>query len=103
MGVGEGVELGLAATMPGAEMTFAFAVAMAEALALALETIDAGAVRMLVGTLDSLMFVGATTIPPPAVVGEEVVEVAAAMMIVSVEAESESEFEFEAEFELELE
>jgi hypothetical protein len=97
--VEEGVELALAAVMPGADVTFAFAVAMAEALALALETIDAGAVRMLVGTLDSLIFVGATTIPPPAVVGEELVEVVAAMMMVSVEGESESEFE--SEFELE--
>lgn len=95
------MELEVAAVMPGAWVTFAFAVAMAEALALALETIDAGAVRMLVGTLDSLMFVGATTMPPPAVVGDEVVYVAAAIMMVSVESESESESGFEFEFELE--
>lgn len=39
----------------------------AAAVASALETIDAGAVRMPVGTEDGLIFVGATMMPPAAV------------------------------------
>lgn len=84
LGVEDGVELELAAVIPGAEVTFA--VAIPELLAF--ETIDAGAVRIPVGRLDSSMFVGATTTPPPAVDG-----VAVAMMIVFVMEELESESE----------
>lgn len=94
MGVADGVELELVVAMPGAEVTLAVAMLVLAAL----ETIDAGAVKIPVGIFDSSIFVGATTIPP-VTVGAVVVEEARAEPELELELELESESESESELE----
>ena len=83
--LGDVVELKLEVLMPGAEVTLAIATLELAAL----ETMDAGAVKMLVGMFASSMFVGETTIPP-VMVAAEVVEDAGLYEATRVESESES-------------
>lgn len=91
LGVVDGVELELEVLMPGAEVTLAIATLELAAL----ETMDAGAVKMPVGMFDSSMFVGATTIPP-VMVAAELVEDAGLYEAMLFESESESASELES-------